>query len=489
VSVVSGVERARGPTRGAVDTQALAVAGLSLLVLGLHISQLHQSLYGDEVLAYREIAGRSLVATIRIVSHGVESSPPLFFVLAWISSKLGDPTVTIRLPSLIAGVATVPLVFLIGRATAGPRAGLMGAAVFALSPFATYYGIEARPYALLACLVALSTFALLEAVRTHARRWWLLYSLAAAAAAYTHYTAIFVLAVQGAWSLWASRERLREPLAAGALAVALYLPWLPHLHGSALALYGALEPLSFVNVSADLLRVIPGYPYAPLSAIPTVPGLIALWAAMFAGVAALLWSRAPGNRATDRAEVAHGRLLIVSLALATPAGLLLYSLLEVDIWDARDLFASAPAMAATAGMLLSAPPRWWARAACVAVALAALALGTARAISPRWARPPFRAAAAYIDRHGGAGDPVVLYPFFLNLSDAVAVELSGRHPVIDGIPRRWPPPPRGGSTWLIYETGLERDHIGIPRPPGLRLTVVRRYGGLAPFELLRYTRS
>ena len=222
----------------------LLIGLLTVAAFLLRLSQMHQSLFGDETLALREIVGHTLLGTVRTVRSGVESTPPLFFVLAWISTKFGDPTVWIRLPSLILGTATIPIVYLLGRETVGRGAGLLGAAVIAASPFATYYGVEARPYATLAFFVALSTLALLLAVRTGRRRWWALYAVAAAAAAHTHYTAIFVLATQGAWSLWACRDRLREPLIANLLAALLYLPWLSQLHGSHLGVYALLEPLT-----------------------------------------------------------------------------------------------------------------------------------------------------------------------------------------------------------------------------------------------------
>src|SRR5262249_23633683 len=157
---------------------------------------------------------------------------------------------------------TIPVVYVTGRETVGRIAGLVAAAAVALSPFSFYYGVEARPYATMAFFVALSTWALLRAVDTDDRRWWATYAVATAAAAYSHYTAIFVLVAQGAWSLWACRGRIRAPLIAGGLAVLLYVPWLPQLRGKSLFVIASLEPLTAHNVITDLMRPIAGYPYA-----------------------------------------------------------------------------------------------------------------------------------------------------------------------------------------------------------------------------------
>ena len=92
------------------------------------------------------------------------------------------------------GVATIPLVYLLGVRTVGSPAALVAAALTALSPFMIYYSAEARGYALMMALVALSTLAMLLAVDT--RRTALVGPVRASArcaAVYTHYTCVFVL--------------------------------------------------------------------------------------------------------------------------------------------------------------------------------------------------------------------------------------------------------------------------------------------------------
>ncbi len=466
----------------------LLIGLLTAAAFLLRLSQMHQSLFADETLALREIVGHTLLGTVRTVRSGVESTPPLFFVLAWISAKLGDPTVWIRLPSLILSTATIPIVYLLGRETVGRAAGVLGAAVIAASPFATYYGVEARPYATLAFFVAVSTLGLVLGVRTGRRRWWALYAVAAAAAAYTHYTAIFVLATQGSWSLWACRNRLREPLVANLLAAVLYAPWLPQLHGSYLGVYALLEPLTAANILRDLGQPIAGYPYASLRAIPTVVGLITIGACALTGLAAIL-VRARGRlRAVLREGLRQGdpRWLLAMLTVATPVGLLLYSLLGTDIWGSRSLYASAPAGVLVLAALLMAIPRS-VRPIAIAVTLGLLVFGTIRAISPRYARPPFRAAAQFLDRVAGPRDPVVMYPSSLNLTRAIPAQFSRVHPVLWGVPKQWPAVPAGGSLYVVYDNAAgKQERIPVPRPPNFALVSHRHYSGLLPFTVFRY---
>ena len=149
-----------------------AVALLTLLAFAVRAWGFRQGLLGDELFAYSEIHGQSLGGVLREVRESVEVSPPLFFLLASLSAKLGDPTVWIRLPSLLLGTALVPLTFVLGRMTAGRGAALCAAALVTISPFAIFYADEARPYATLtffaarsspaACCPALETLALVD---------------------------------------------------------------------------------------------------------------------------------------------------------------------------------------------------------------------------------------------------------------------------------------------------------------------------------------
>lgn len=111
--------------------------------------------------------------------------------------------------------------------------------------------------------------------------------------AYSHYTAIFVLVAQAAWAGWTYRDRIRPAIIASLAAAILHLPWVPSLHGSGLAAYAFLEPLTAGHALGDILHPVAGYPYAPLSAIPTVPGLIVIAGCGVLGIASLIHDCGP----------------------------------------------------------------------------------------------------------------------------------------------------------------------------------------------------
>ncbi len=495
MSVAAGRAAPRGTTQlraalAEVPLEPVGIAVLTLAVLILRVSQIHQSLFGDELWTYQQIHGHSFGSMFRAIHPGAENAPPLFFVLAWLSSKLGDPTVWIRLPSVILGTATVPVIYAVGRQTVGRVTGTIGAAMFALSPFSVFYGIEARPYATMAFFASLSTLALVKAVRSNSVRWWILYLLAAAAAAYTHYTAVFVLAVQGAWSLWAARHRLKVPLMANAGVVLLYVPWIPHLRSKQLVIIGLLEPLNLHNIRHDVLAAMVGYPLATLHGIPTIPGLVAIAVGTLLGLAAFAARRRPRAERRPAAEpgTVGGLPLLTALATATPAGVLAYSLVSTDIWDARDLYASVPYGALVLATLLAAIP-WKLRLAAALLVLGTLLAGTIRAITPAYTRPQFRAAAQYLDRAARPRDPIILYPSYLSLDEVITVELHRPHVVVKGVPTHWPATPLGGADYALYDDAYEAAGRPIrPPPAGFSLVGRRRYGGSLPFQLLTYRR-
>jgi uncharacterized membrane protein len=410
----------------AADRCIQILTAVVVFTLLLRFSQIHQSIFGDEVFTYADIHGRSFRAVLTNVNTGAENSPPLFFLLAYATAKLGDPTVWIRLPSIVLGAATLVFVFLIGQETIGRRAGVLAAVLLAVSPFTLYYGVEARPYSTMAFFVSVSTWALLRALDTDRRVYWATFTLATACATYSHYTSIFVLGVQAIWALWLRRDRIKAPLIACVVAALLYVPWLPNLRGKGLSVIGQLEPLTPVHVLHDLARPIAGYPYAAITAIPTIPGLVVVIACALFGAACLLRPRLQARGGTASAEP-YRFWLLAALALATPVGLLLYSMLFTDLWLARGLYASIPAGALVlAGLLLAIPRRF--NIAAIVLVLAVLVVGLVRAASPSWRRPPTRSVASYIDRMTSAADQLSLAAPFA--SGSILAEFHHRHHVV-----------------------------------------------------------
>ncbi|MEA2333271.1 MAG: mannosyltransferase [Thermoleophilaceae bacterium] len=388
-----------------------AVAGLTLIALAVRLAGIGESLYGDELHTFVAADVPSLGDVVGAMQL-TEDNPPLFYFVEWVLARVGDPTVFLRLPSLVLGTATVPLVYALGRRTVGRTAGLVAAALIALSPFAIVFSYEARAYTMLGFFAALSTLALLIALDTGRLRWFALFTLASAAALYTHYTAVFVLGVQGAWALWHHRDRARELLLSYAAVAVAFLPWLPYMADQGgqdkpgLPVIEALFGFSLESVGRYTVTLLAGHHLYPLREVAGRTALLVLGVALALALAGTVLRA----RRSGAARPGPGLQLIVLLAFATPVGVLIYCAVGPDIYISRYLFASLPAIAVLLGALLTYP-RPPLRELAVLLALGALAVGTARALDASRDRPAFREAAQIVDDSAAPGDPVVEYLF------------------------------------------------------------------------------
>ena len=82
--------------------------------------------------------------------------PFLHYLFMWIWLKFGDSEFWFRFSSVLCFALTVPVVYVMGRAMGGRRAGLYAAWLAATAPFLIRYAQEARMYALLTLLCSLA---------------------------------------------------------------------------------------------------------------------------------------------------------------------------------------------------------------------------------------------------------------------------------------------------------------------------------------------
>ncbi len=376
-----------------------ALVVLSVAGVVLRIIVAHQSLFADELSTYWISATHGLGGVLKLlysvgpIKHA-EITPPLYFVLAWATSQLGHSPELLRLPSLIAGTATIPVIYLLGLRTVGRRAALVATAATALAPFTVYYSANARAYAVMILAVTVSTLAMLLALDTGRARWWAVYAVAACAAVYSHYTCVFVLGAQWAWVMWAHPEARRAAVIATAAAAAGVLPWLPGLindyRSPTVKILNALSPFTFRDIRIDVTHWVIGYPETfagGLTRLPGWPALVLLAVAGAIGVAVLIRAIATGRATADRRVVLVAGLAVVTLVAEVVAGAVGHSLIST-----RDLGASWPYLALAAAAVLNLCDRRVALLA-AALAVAGLAIGSAKMLGGDFQRPDYRAAA------------------------------------------------------------------------------------------------
>lgn len=374
-----------------------------------------QSIFADELSTYWIVSTRGLGDVLSVVHSNAEITPPLSFVASWLTTRVDTTPELLRLPSLVAGIATIGAVYLVGRRTVGQGAAVVAAALTALSPFMIYYSAEARGYGLMMALVTLSTLTMLKGVDDRQRRWWIFYGVLTCAAVYTHYTSVFVLAAQLTWLLWTHPEARRAALVANAAATVAYLPWLTglvkDLNSPTTEILSALAPFTPGYVRVSLVHWLVGYPYSTFASARELPGTPALamlaLAVVVAAAGIAVGRRARGRgHAPPRAVSEQRIVLVLGLALATPVAEAMLTAVGTNLFSTRNLAASWPGFAlAFAAMLVAAGPRL--RIVTAALAIGAFAIGTSKLFDDSIQRPQYEQAAHFIDRNARTGDVVV----------------------------------------------------------------------------------
>jgi len=205
-------------------------AFIVLLALLVRAGPLGQSLWYDEMVTMVDFVAQPWS---HIVSgHYSPNNHILFTLLAKlvtpIIGDIGEQTILVRLPSLIAGsIVPVALAWPLRRCC--PRLAIGIAIVAAIHPWLVTFSTWARGYALLLLLSILAT----NFLPTRRRLLHWPYSILAVAALYTQPLAILLVAAHGLTTLIIRREIFftwfRSALLTGILTALLYLPF---LHGA-----------------------------------------------------------------------------------------------------------------------------------------------------------------------------------------------------------------------------------------------------------------
>ena len=430
------------------------LAALTALAAALRLSTLDlQSLWYDEAFTPVHVLHPGLGATLHAVVH-TENTPPLWYVLEWMITRvLGTGAVALRLLSAVAGIATVPVAWAIGRELSGRRAALACAALVAVNPLLLWYSQEARAYALFVLFAALAILCFLRADRESAsaprsRAPMAAFAATGSLALITHYFAVFLLVPMVLW-LARDRARLRAALPAigvlGIVGLAL-LPLVSAQGGQGTQWIGRWA-------LSSRLQAIPQYFLTGYSGAPLGHGVELLVALpILAGLGLGCW------RGLARSEE---RGALIALALAA-GGVLLPILLVAfgaDYLAPRNLVAAMVPVSALIAVVVTA--RSTGRGGLVlagVIAIAFLAISLDVDLSPRLQRGNWRDVARALG--GGPSDRAI------TTVELGAAPLEYYLPPLHNLPR-------GASVTVaeIDETGYAplRASAGSSPAPGFRL--------------------
>jgi mannosyltransferase len=193
------------------DTHAPVGTLLGLIVFALVLRSvgLNSGLWVDEIYSVLW-SFRGSFGDVLTYYRG-DNKHPLYALLANLSAGIfGESSWSVRLPAMLFGVATIPMVYTFGRLVGSKREGLLAAAILTVSYHHVWFSQNARGYSMLAFWTLLTSYLLLRGLREGRPSLWLWYGVAAALGVYTHLTMVFTVVAQAlvaGWELIAQARR------------------------------------------------------------------------------------------------------------------------------------------------------------------------------------------------------------------------------------------------------------------------------------------
>jgi len=389
-----------------------ALLAITALGLGLRLYRLgYQSLWMDEVLSATNAA--QPLPDLLSASTVDRNFPPLYNVLIHlVQGGLGTADALLRLPSAIAGILSVPILYAGVRSELGDRTALLGALLLAISPFHVWYSQEARPYALLLLFGLTALWCAAQWIQRPDSHGWLAgFVLAGAAAFYCHLIAAPFLLVLCAYLLIRVRPsgRIRAAVAIVLLGLLLLPQVLRFLSTPPLVSGNETYRFNPAHLGFTVWAFVTGYSLGPslLDLRQGMQGLepyLALVVPLM-GIFGIVWLA--GVRAIWRHH-RQGFWLLAGWIAGPIAFAVLGAVSTAHPYNVRYTILAMPGaiLLLAAGLLSLRPASIRGLAALVLIATSSVALiNYYRA--PKYQREDNRAAVRFLNTHTAPGDLVI----------------------------------------------------------------------------------
>jgi mannosyltransferase len=434
-----------------------------------------QSLWFDEAdlvaRANRDL-GAILADFVRVGENG-----QLYTLLMHFWLKIaGTGEAAVRTPSLLAGTAVVPMIYLLGRRfLGGVWVGIIAAALVTVSPYLLWYSQDGKMYPLTLFMTVASTYIFLHALEKKKIGWWLAYAALTVAAFYVHVTTGFIGAVHLVYYLVGYRrlnrtestpeetaKRRKRLLIIGVAVAALCTPvalwqiralWDGTIGKTWFAPVGLPEMVNTlgrrfgVNRIPDLLwEGIGALFYALLVAL----GIFAVWKAQKSAII----------NSGEKSSIKHSPALLLTIYLALPILGFYLLTMRIPLFADRYLLLASPAYYLLAAWGLVWLGKKFAPAALVA-GVVAVGFAVVALFSFNYSDAPqkedWREAMRWLKTEVRPGDEILVLPGYTKTAVDYYFQ-SGEVPVY-GVPQEIldGKDVRALNNYLFGETGIFRD--------------------------------
>lgn len=366
----------------------------AVVIFSLWLMPLFSSLWLDELGTWWVVKDGFGDAVHRALTFHGQS--PLYYLIVWSTRVVGGHSEAIlRLPSLLAAVASTILLYRLARNLIGREVARLSVLVFVATQTVAFEASEARPYAMATLAAIASTYALVRWL-DDGRRWLpgLVYALLAIAVVWLHYLFALVLAAHAVYAV--VRQRRGETGVSVRRLVAV-----------ALIVIAGIVPLAIQLVSLWDRRSslsIPIYTSGEFFAVALMPPVLA--ASVFLGaLIARLWDRVRIAPVSARSST----LVLLGTWLLFPVVTLylISATTPVNLFSTRYFVSAMPALAILAGWgIASLEPAAVRRIVAASLAfMSVLAFGSTMKGLEDW-----RGAAAFEREEADPGTIVLLHP-------------------------------------------------------------------------------
>jgi mannosyltransferase len=396
---------------------ALIPAAVTFVVMLYEIKR--PSFWQDEASTLAD-THRSLPQLFALLGH-IDAVHGAYYVFMWFVIRVaGTGELAVRLPSAVAMAVAAGVIGLLGKRLVSARAGLAAGLVFAAIPQVSWYGQNAREYALVAAVATIASYLFVRAVqdfpaaRGRVNHWLIGYGVSLAVLGLLNLFALLLIPAHGLTLAALARRdaAVRTPDAGGSPGDATFRPLAWRWLIAVLAALVASSPVLFFGwKERGQVSWIQPLNKHDIVGVERLIGTGAVLAAVLIIIAAGIAISAWRGRTRLLADWPRGLVALSVSWLVLPPAVLLAVSVDHPLYLFRYIVFCIPAAALLVGTALAALGR--AAGTLVLILIVILELpGQAAVRIPKSHGEDLRAVSNFMARHAHRGEAVLFASFY-----------------------------------------------------------------------------